>query len=156
MTNQTNIFPQRSLSELIADDSHALMFQTSGQYRAALLRHDKAQQSTAPSTRASPEIPTTQAELVLMPRELTAENGAKNSLSGEFVESITVSCHECDGAGEVDDGYKCAECDGDGMVEQRVTVEWDTIKRIYAHAVALLAQPVRGLTQIDGARQKGE
>lgn len=78
---------------------------------------------------------------VLMPERLTAENGAKGALSGEFVESITVTCHECEGVGEVDDGHKCAECDGEGAVEQRVMVEWDTIKRIYARAVALLAAP---------------
>lgn len=40
MTKPSTTAMQRSLRELIADDSHALTFQTSGQYRAALLKHD--------------------------------------------------------------------------------------------------------------------
>ncbi|MEG0040863.1 MAG: hypothetical protein RR775_09925 [Massilia sp.] len=40
MTTLTTTPTPRSLRDVIADDSYALMFQTSGQYRAALLRHD--------------------------------------------------------------------------------------------------------------------
>lgn len=40
MTKSSSTSTQRSLREIIADDSHALTFQTSGQYRAALLQHD--------------------------------------------------------------------------------------------------------------------
>jgi hypothetical protein len=40
MTKQSTNPPQRSLLALIADDAYALTFQTSGQYRAALLKHD--------------------------------------------------------------------------------------------------------------------
>lgn len=40
MTKPSTIAMQRSLREVIADDSHALTFQTSGQYRAALLKHE--------------------------------------------------------------------------------------------------------------------
>jgi hypothetical protein len=39
MTKPSTTATQRSLREVIADDSHALTFQTSGQYRAALLKH---------------------------------------------------------------------------------------------------------------------
>jgi hypothetical protein len=40
MTKPSTTPTQRSLREVIADDSHALTFQTLGQYRAALLKHD--------------------------------------------------------------------------------------------------------------------
>lgn len=40
MTKTSTTATQRSLREVIADDSHALTFQTSGQYRAALLKHE--------------------------------------------------------------------------------------------------------------------
>jgi hypothetical protein len=40
MTKPSTTAMQRSLREVIADDSHALTFQTSGQYRAALLKHE--------------------------------------------------------------------------------------------------------------------
>lgn len=79
---------------------------------------------------------------VMMPARLTAENGAKGALSGEFKESITVTCHECGGSGEDEDGVddaNCPECNGNGTVEQDVPVTWDTIKEIYRAAVALYA-----------------
>jgi hypothetical protein len=78
---------------------------------------------------------------VLMPRRLTAENGAKGAFSGEFKESIRVTCPECDGSGEIDDEIECGQCDGEGTVEQLVLVGWDTIKDIYKRAVGLLAAP---------------
>ena len=74
-----------------------------------------------------------------MPKRLTAENGAKGLLSGEFAESCSVVCPSCDGSGEVDDDIDCGECSGEGTVEQKVAVEWDTIKRIYDMAVEHLA-----------------
>lgn len=81
-------------------------------------------------------------DYVLMPKRLTAENGAKGALSGEFKEVINVTCHECDGSGE-DDEYDaaCAECNGTGAIEQNVAVTWDTIKDIYKRAIVLLAAP---------------
>jgi hypothetical protein len=40
MTKPTTTATPRSLRDVIADDSHAFTFQTSGQYRAALLNHE--------------------------------------------------------------------------------------------------------------------
>jgi hypothetical protein len=82
------------------------------------------------------------ADYVLMPKRLTAENGAKGALSGEFKESISVTCHECHGSGE-DDEYEtaCSECNGNGTLEQDIPVTWDTVKDIYRKAVELLAAP---------------
>jgi len=80
-------------------------------------------------------------DYVLMPKRLTAENGAKGSLSGEFHEEISVTCPECEGTGVLpdDEPADCPECKGEGAVEQRVAVSWDTIKSIYKMAVEYLA-----------------
>ena len=59
---------------------------------------------------------------VVMPRRLTAENGAKALLMGEFFEE-----------------HECSYYDADGqLVEytEKVPVSWDTIKEIYKKVVA--------------------
>ena len=70
----------------------------------------------------------------LMPRKLTAENGAKGALSGEFLETKYISCPECFG----DDD--CESCDGSGRIKVDVIVSWDTIKRIYSSAIHLFCK----------------
>lgn len=73
---------------------------------------------------------------VLMPRELTAENGAKKLLIGEFFvqpESMQ-ECPECEGYGEVD-GKECECCEGLGGNLEPVPVPWQTIKGIYDYIV---------------------
>ena len=75
--------------------------------------------------------------LVRLPRSLTAENGAKALLTGEFHETITISCPECDGDDDYVDG--CSTCHAQGYINRRVAIEWDTIKRIYAKIVENLA-----------------
>lgn len=72
---------------------------------------------------------------VLMPRRLTAENGAKAAMISEFYEEISIICNECGN----DDSIECDACEGVGVVTQRVTVGWDTIKDIYAKAVEVCA-----------------
>lgn len=78
------------------------------------------------------------ADMVLMPRSLTAENGAKALLSGEFFIEIPEAGY-CD-CGEED----CEACelteDNDLTPTQRVVVPWTTIKQIYAKAVEYLKQ----------------
>jgi hypothetical protein len=123
MTKQSTNTQQQSLCALIADDQYVAGFQTVGQYRAALL-----QQATAPDALEG---------YLLMPERLTAENGAKGALSCEFHETIDIECPECNGDGKDAHGEDCPECDGTGKAEQRITVEWDTIKRIYAKAVEI-------------------
>lgn len=80
-----------------------------------------------------PESKTPVDSLVSLPRSLTAENGAKALLIGEFHEIVTMSCPECGG----DDEYleDCDTCFGQGYINKKVAVEWDTIKRIYAKVV---------------------
>lgn len=79
-------------------------------------------------------------DMILMPRRLTAENGAKAALSGEFAESIIVKCPEC---GDDEDHSCCDVCDADGEVIQHVPVSWTTIKAIYGKAVELFAATVQ-------------
>lgn len=71
---------------------------------------------------------------VLMPKELTAENGAKYIFLGEFFEVIEVNCPEC-----MDVPYEdCEICNGEQLT-QKVYVSWDTIKQIYKLAVEKLS-----------------
>ncbi len=78
---------------------------------------------------------------VMMPRALTAENGAKGLLSGEFKEVVLMQCPRCDGEGWEDEesGEECYECTGAGEYALKVLVSWTTIKEIYAIAVKHLA-----------------
>lgn len=73
--------------------------------------------------------PVTPDGYVLVPKKLTAENGAKSVLSGEFSETKFINCPECFG----DDD--CETCDGSGRIEITVPVTWTTIKAIWAKGV---------------------
>ncbi|HDZ0612614.1 TPA: DUF551 domain-containing protein [Klebsiella pneumoniae] len=66
---------------------------------------------------------------VMVPIRLTAENGAKGALSGEFSETKFVNCQECFGDDE------CETCDGSGRIKITVPVTWTTIKEIWAKGV---------------------
>ena len=81
----------------------------------------------------------------LMPKTLTAENGAKGIFLGEFREHAKIRCQCIDSDGDADD--YCELCHGDGSYLQPVAVRWETIKAIYATAVDKLAaapQPAKG------------
>lgn len=73
----------------------------------------------------------------IMPRQLTAENGAKAMLLGEFKLLATMECPECCELDEPTEG--CSICDGEGEYGQKHTIPWDQIKFIYSKAVAGLA-----------------
>ncbi|MEK8994103.1 hypothetical protein P2R11_21505, partial [Escherichia coli] len=75
---------------------------------------------------SSGNSPVTPDGWVIVPKKLTAENGAKGVLSGEFSETTFISCPECFG----DDD--CETCDGSGRIEIKVPVSWTTIKTIWA------------------------
>ncbi|HDX8823704.1 hypothetical protein I6F39_12605 [Klebsiella michiganensis] len=74
----------------------------------------------------SPVIPN---GYVMVPMRLTAENGAKGALSGEFSETKFVNCPECFGDDE------CETCDGSGRIEITLPVTWTTIKAIWVKGV---------------------
>lgn len=71
----------------------------------------------------------------IMPKKLTAENGAKSVLSGEFHISQTLTCAECFGEG-------CEDCSEQGKWEEKIPVGWDLIKRIYETVVSSCALPI--------------
>lgn len=73
--------------------------------------------------------PVTPDGYVLVPKKLTAENGAKSVLSSEFSETKFINCPECFGDDE------CETCDGSGRIEITVPVTWTTIKAIWAKGV---------------------
>jgi hypothetical protein len=68
-------------------------------------------------------------EKILLPKKLTAENGMKTLLIGEFRESIKVKNEEYCGCND------CNFCfdfpDTPEYITRVVDVEWDTIKKIY-------------------------
>ena len=74
----------------------------------------------------------------IMPRQLTAENGAKSLLLGEFKLLVTMECPECCELEEPTEG--CSICDGEGEYGQKHTIPWDQIKFIYSKAVSGLAK----------------
>lgn len=61
--------------------------------------------------------------------KLTAENGAKGALLGEFSETKFINCPECFGDDE------CDTCDGSGRIETKVQVSWTNIKAIWAKGI---------------------
>lgn len=79
------------------------------------------------------ELLCTKPATVMMPRALTAENGAKAAMIGEFSIPVTVGCPSCAGIGR-----SCPVCNGSGAVRRSVDVPWTTIKEIYAKAVETL------------------
>ncbi|HAM6275334.1 TPA: Eaa protein [Escherichia coli] len=82
---------------------------------------------------AAGNSPVTPDGWVMVPKKLTAENGAKGVLSGEFSETTFISCPECFG----DDD--CDTCDGSGRIEIKVPVTWTTIKSIWDKGIAHFA-----------------
>lgn len=66
--------------------------------------------------------------VAVVPRELTAENGAKAALMGEFNEEINSHCLDCGGGG-------CEICGDNGFISLSVPVRWPTIKAIYRKAI---------------------
>ncbi|NIB43757.1 hypothetical protein HBA55_29410 [Pseudomaricurvus alkylphenolicus] len=78
-------------------------------------------------------------EDVLMPKSLTAENGAKGFLSGEFFEEVNYPCPHCAADNEHhDEDTGCHECDGTAVINSKVYVSWNNIKAIYAKAVEMI------------------
>ena len=76
---------------------------------------------------------------VLVPERLTAENGAKSLLMGEFCVDQTIDCPQCEGSGEGEDEddcvVNCPDCDGTGCITVRHPVPWTTIKDMHVMMV---------------------
>lgn len=94
---------------------------------------DRIEAVKAVLRRLAGNSPVTPDGWVIVPKKLTAENGAKGVLSGEFSETTFISCPECFG----DDD--CDTCDGSGRIEIKVPVTWTTIKSIWDKGIAHFA-----------------
>ncbi|MCM7549555.1 hypothetical protein M8S01_12750 [Enterobacter hormaechei] len=70
----------------------------------------------------------------IMPLKLTANNGAKGALCGEFHVHYRIVCQSCVGEG-------CDDCNHTGGWDAEIPVSWDTIKRIHEAAVEACALP---------------
>ncbi|ELL4060226.1 hypothetical protein Q5V72_000619 [Escherichia coli] len=90
-------------------------------------------QDAEPNFDINGNSPVTPDGWVIVPKKLTAENGAKGVLSGEFSETTFISCLECFG----DDD--CDTCDGSGRIEIKVPVTWSTIKSIWDKGIEYFA-----------------
>jgi len=73
---------------------------------------------------------------VLMPKELTVENGAKALLSGEFFEMYEYTCPECKGKMDA----ICEHCDDEGYLQIKIPIRWENIRAIYKKAVEELGE----------------
>lgn len=80
---------------------------------------------------------------VLVPAKLTAENGAKAALMGEFRENVIMGCADCDGEGFID-GEPCEDCGGVGEYATSFPVSWTMIKAIWEKAVSVVGEPYEG------------
>ncbi len=76
---------------------------------------------------------------IIMPTELTAENGAKFAFIGEFKEYIELECGPCSENGYDED---CPICNGEGTYSQDVPISWTNIKAIYKKAVKMFGQTI--------------
>ena len=65
---------------------------------------------------------------ILLPKKLTADNGSKALLIGEFHETLNIDCPTCYGDG-------CKDCLNQGFHIVKVQVSWTTIKNIYKKIV---------------------
>lgn len=108
-------------------------------WNAAMLNHPSSiQLNTGAATGTEIKHPSSNSPVipegyVMVPMRLTAENGAKGVLSGEFSETQFVNCPECFGDDE------CETCDGSGRIEIKVPVSWTTIKEIWIKGVEYFA-----------------
>lgn len=70
----------------------------------------------------------------MMPLKLSAENGAKGALSGEFHVTHRIVCQSCGGEG-------CEDCNEEGGWDGEILIGWDIIKQIHEAAVEACALP---------------
>ncbi len=68
----------------------------------------------------------------IMPTQLTAENGAKAALIGEFSTAYIGPCSLCE---DLEASEDCEECAGAGKSMKKKIIDWTTIKAIYSAAV---------------------
>lgn len=87
--------------------------------------------------RAKLSAPVVPDGFAMVPTRLTAENGAKVALSGEFYELVTRQCLECV---EDESGDNCEYCENTGEVTEKIAISWDSIKAIHCKVVELFSR----------------
>lgn len=117
---------RKTITDLIECDDEAAHSDNVAQYRSKFIR--ALEKKLADNILYNYDI-------AIMPRALTAENGAKAALIGEFFVPIQVACNQCDNEGTLSDGTECSDCEGTGVVVDHESIEWTTIKAIYAKAI---------------------
>ncbi len=126
ISNSSDKFEEKhSLSPWLWARSHCRTAMLQGKTESAESRCSINQSKTEPVSQPN----TLRDGYCIMPMKLTAENGAKGALSGEFSETKFINCPECFGDDE------CETCDGSGRIEISVPVSWTTIKEIWAKGV---------------------
>lgn len=75
--------------------------------------------------------------MALVPTRLTAENGAKSALSGEFNVAVETDCDDCDDC-ELEE--ICQTCLGEGYTVRYEPVSWTMIKDIWAAGISHFAK----------------
>jgi len=73
-----------------------------------------------------------QNDKIILPKELTAESGAKELLIGEFFVEVEHSCSACYFNGPDEE---CEACGGEIDWTQKHQIPWPTIKEIYKKIV---------------------
>jgi hypothetical protein len=147
-THQSDLTKAREVIGSLAKGFNTLE-QESGKYRinmsfasrddawsayTALSQFNASAIQSAPAAKADPAIPN---GYCIMPVRLTAENGAKSLLLGEFKLAVEQECSECAGLDEPSEA--CNICDGEVSYTQNHTISWDQIKFIYSKAVGGLS-----------------
>ncbi|MDT8895443.1 hypothetical protein RSO41_12330 [Halomonas sp. I1] len=72
--------------------------------------------------------------MALVPREITAESGHKAGMIGDFHESVSMRCTECD---PDDPDPDCEVCDGLVEFEGQAPVSWTTIKAVHRRVIEI-------------------
>ena len=117
---------------IVLSDSTTASPSQGGDYQIQLLKAELADAGLSPDDNS---------DTVPMPRELTAEQGFKYALIGEFSESHEVVCPYCD-LGLINTEYDdiddetCPECEGEYIHTVDWDISWKNIKAIYKAAVA--------------------
>lgn len=77
---------------------------------------------------------------VLVPVELTAENGAKAALMGEFSVPFPAYCPDCHDLTDMSlEADFCETCRNTGEITHTINVPWVTIKEIWKKAIEVVA-----------------
>lgn len=79
---------------------------------------------------------------IIMPKELTAENGAKGIFIGQFSETFEMTCL-CEPCEKNYNDLPCEVCNDTGTYLQTTIISWSNIKDIYKLAVKHFGREIK-------------